>query len=364
MSFVYSKMLVTVNHKKMTKFLNDKRILFISTKYYGYQKEILNGLREAGATVEFYYDDPFDYLSFINSRVLQQKLGKGIKIRAYNKFRSYILQKTSEKQYDFVFVLKGSLITIPFLKSLQAKHPGTIFIQYQWDSINNFHYEHYLPYFDLSFSFDPSDAARIDSIQYLPMFARNEFFGLNKERLKTNQDFDVLFVGTSHSNRLLTIRKLKDILRQHNLKFKFYVYLPFFMGLKGVFLTRRLKRDELMFKTVGKKQLKQLLLRSRYVLDLPSLEQSGITPRALEALAAGCSLITTNESIRDAPFFDEKYITIINPDCLSSLPLILSNRPDTQIQLNLDQYSLNNWLKVIFQTAMNVKKQHILAAQY
>ena len=71
MSFVYSKMLVTVNHKKMTKFLNDKRILFISTKYYGYQKEILNGLREAGATVEFYYDDPFDYLSFINSRVLQ-----------------------------------------------------------------------------------------------------------------------------------------------------------------------------------------------------------------------------------------------------------------------------------------------------
>ena len=193
------------------------------------------------------------------------------------------------------------------------------------------------------------------------MFARDDFFGLNKERLKVKQDFDVSFVGTSHSNRMITIRKLRDILRQHNLKFKFYVYVPFFMGLKGVFLTRRLKRDELMFNTLSKKELKNLLLRSRYVLDLPSPEQSGITPRVLEALASGCSIITTNQSIRDAPFFDDKYISIVNSDRLSSIPSILENRPDTEIQLNLEQYSLSNWLKIIFQTAMNLKRQNIIA---
>ncbi len=79
----------------MERFLSGKKILFISTKYFGYQDEMLKTLIKHGGEVEFYHDDPFDQF---NIRILEHKVGKTIKEAAYNKFRAYVLKKTRGKK--------------------------------------------------------------------------------------------------------------------------------------------------------------------------------------------------------------------------------------------------------------------------
>lgn len=338
----------------MEKFLSNKKILFISTKYFGYDKEIRNSIKQTGAYITFYYDDPFDYLKFINARIVQHKLSAKAKQYAYDKLQFFILRRTRKNKFDFIFFLKGSLLTVPFLTALRAQHPEAIFIQYQWDSIRNYNYQSFLPFFELSFSFDITDAQSNSSIQYLPMFARDEFYELKNKRQTTKQVYDVLFVGSNHSNRLLSMRKLQEQLYLQGYKVKSFVYLPFLVGLNGVFITRQLKKDELMFGAVTKNKLKRLLLATRYVLDLPSPGQTGVTPRALEALASGCSLITTNVFIKEEPFYKEASIKIIDPDTslTNSIAAMLKQPYAIEAQVNVEAYALSNWIKNIFQRAL------------
>ncbi len=181
-----------------------------------------------------------------------------------------------------------------------------------------------MPFFHLSFSFDPVDSMQEGSLKYLPLFALDEFFEIRKQKQLTDQNIDLFFLGANHSSRLVTLRSLKKICRSFGINCKFYVYLPFLMGLKGVLITGKLKPEEMMFKIISKNRLKKFLTKSSYVLDLPSPLQAGLTIRVFEALASGCKLITTNRHIRMEPFFDENYISVVDKENLHKIPEIIS----------------------------------------
>lgn len=333
----------------MSRFLTHKKILFITTQFYGYEKAIIKGMRDQGAEVKVFFDDP---VSYTKMKFLKSSISSSMRTRVNRFYRGYLINKTSHLQFDYIFVLKGSIMSEPFLETLHRQHPNALFISYQWDSLTNFPYDRFIRFFDVTFTFDPADAERIPTLTYLPTFALDEFFELAKTRHLVKQSLDVSFVGSNHSNRLQILRSLKIKLRKQKLTHRFYVYLPFIVGIKSVLLTRRMKPDEFTLGPLSRKRYKSLLLRSRFVLDLPSPKQSGVSLRTYEALASGCGLITTSKEIAQEKFYNEKHIFIVDPENLKDQVSAVLKQPYVSTQLlDFNEYSLSSWIRKIFSIA-------------
>ena len=333
----------------MSRFLENKKILLVTTQFYGYEQKIITAIRNQGAELTVYFDDP---VSYTRLKFLKNWISSGTRTRVNRFYRGYIIKYTRKKHFDYIFFLKGSIMSEPFLQTLRRQHPNALMIQYQWDSLANFNYAHLIKNFDISFTFDQGDAARVPALTYLPTFALDEFFDLAEQRKKMKQDIDVSFVGSNHSDRLKLLRKLRTTLDKQKLIHKFYVYLPFIVSFKSAFITRRMKPGEIMWKPISRKKYKNLLLRSRYVLDLPSPKQSGVSLRTYEALASGCTFITTSKTLDDEPFFDEKNVIVVEAETLDkSVPAILKQSAGNEAGLLFEEYSLTAWVKKLFTIA-------------
>ena len=342
----------------MSRFLSGKKILFITTQFYGYEKAIIQSLKDHGATLTIYYDDP---VSYTRIKFLKNAISRGTRTLVNRRYRAYILRKTSQRKFDYIFFLKGSIMSEPLLKSLRANHPGALLIQYQWDSLTNFNYAHLIHCFDISYTFDKADADRVPSLTYLPTFALDEFFDIYHKKQGSKEDLDISFVGSNHSDRLQILRRLRSKLKKVGLAYRFYVYLPVMVGIKSVLVTRKMKREEFMIGPLSKTKYKNLLLRSRYVLDLPSPKQTGVSLRTYEALASGCGLITTSKTIAQEPFFNDKHIFVVEPDALEkSIPEILQQNIINDQFLSFEEYSLSAWVKKVFTIAEEEHQKKLL----
>ena len=330
----------------MTMGLSGKKILFITTQFYGYEKAIIRSLKDHGADLQVYYDDP---VSYTRIKFLKSAISRGTRTFVNRHYRAYILRKTAPRKFDYIFFLKGSIMSEPFLKALRSNHPGALLIQYQWDSLANFNNAHLIHCFDVSYTFDKADAERVPALTYIPTFALDEFFDIHNKKQSKKEDLDVSFVGSNHSDRLQILRNLRRKLKKAGFAYRFYLYLPILVSLKSVLITRKMKREEFTMGPLSRRKYKKLLLRSRYVLDLPSPKQTGVSLRTYEALASGCGLITTSKTISQEPFFDEKHIFIVEPDFLNeSIPALLRREHSHDPLLSFDEYSLSSWVKKIF----------------
>ena len=342
----------------MSRFLSGKKILFVTTQFFGYEKAIIRSLKEHGATLTIFYDDP---VSYTRIKFLKNAISRGTRTLVNRRYRAFILRKTAQRKFDYILFLKGSIMSEPMLKSLRSNHPGALLIQYQWDSLANFNYAHLIPHFDISYTFDKADADRVPSLTYLPTFALDEFFDIYHQKQGVKQNIDISFVGSNHSDRLQILRRLRAKLKKLGLACRFYVYLPVMVGVKSVLITKRMKREEFMMGPLSKTKYKKLLLRSRYVLDLPSPKQTGVSLRTYEALASGCGLITTSKDIAQEPFFDDKHIFIVEPDTLEmSVPGVLEQNIINDRSLSFEEYSLSAWVKKVFMIAEEKNKQRML----
>lgn len=345
----------------MTPFLANKKILFITTQFYGYEKAIIQGLRDHGAEVKVFFDDP---VSYTRLKFLKSSISRDMRTKVNRFYRGYLINKTIHLHFDYIFVLKGSIMSEPFLETLHRQHPGALFISYQWDSLTNFPYERFVRFFDVTFTFDPADAERVPALTYLPTFALDEFFELATRRHKVKQSIDVSFVGSNHSNRLQMLRGLRLKLKKHKLTHRFYVYLPLIVGLKSVLLTRRMKPNEFTMGPLSRKKYKSTLLRSRFVLDLPSPKQSGVSLRTYEALASGCGLITTSKEIAQERFYNDQHIFIVDPENLKEkVPALLKQDYVSTQLLDFNEYSLSSWIRKVFTIAESKRKIEALAEE-
>lgn len=341
----------------MARLLENKKILFITTQFYGYEKKIIRAIREQGADLKVYFDDP---VSYTRLKFLKNWISPKTRSKVNRFYRGHIIKKTAQLHFDYIFILKGSIMSEPFINTLRRQHPSALLIQYQWDSLTNFNYERFVGLFDINFTFDHADAARVPALTYLPTFALDEFFELAKKRKAVTQDIDISFVGSNHSDRLKILRDLRSKLDKHNLKHKFYVYLPFIVSFKSAFITRRMKPSEIMWKSLSRNKYKNLLLRSRYVLDLPSPKQSGVSLRTYEALASGCTFITTSKTVD----FNHKNIVVVDQETLNkSIPEILQQPQSDHATLSFEEYSLTAWVRKVFTIAADARKAKIARAE-
>ena len=116
--------------------------------------------------------------------------------------------KEINDEVDIIFLIHGDLLNKDFMEFLKKKYNKSIFVMYQWDSVkNNKNIPFLAKYFHKVFSFDREDCKNF-GYYYLPNF----YISSIKNNSSNENNYDLLFVGKGHTDRIYFLNKIKESL--------------------------------------------------------------------------------------------------------------------------------------------------------
>ncbi len=290
--------------------LKGKKILFLSVSFFKYERAIANRLCEMGAEVDFYDERPSNS-NFSKGIIRFNKKLYHAKISSYYKT---ILKEIENKEYDYFLLIKGEATPSFFLEKIKHDRPGMEMIYYNFDPLGEYPtLISHLEYFDKKFTFEYHDSVAYN-LSFRPLFYVDEYKNLNNHIYSF--DYDIIFIGSAHTDRYIVGEKVKSMADKLGLKAFFYYYA---MG-KIAFRLKKLVDNsleqfdlkKLSFEKLNHQQIISFYQKTKTVLDINKPFQHGLTIRTFEVLAGGRKLITTNADIRNYPFYSPDNILIID----------------------------------------------------
>jgi hypothetical protein len=328
----------------MDNFLQNKKILFLTTNFFQYEKSIIQEMEKLGATVDFYDERPSN-----------NNFGKGV-IRVAprlfswktNRYYNQILSDTKDKKYDFFLLIKGEATPLSFLKKFRKQHPESSCIFYAYDSVEE--YPKFLKlqqYFDKVFTFEARDSQKYNW-HFRPLF----YIDAYQTKVTTHKIYDLSFVGSAHTDRYFISEKIEKELHKNKLSSFFYYYAPsrIIFYLKRIFDSHFKKFDIRKINTqpLSHESISKIYQQSIAILDINKPFQFGMSMRPFESLAAERKLVTTNPEIIHYPFYNPNNILIIDRE----QPNIPKDFFQTEFQPlpkeQLEMLTIQSWLEGIF----------------
>lgn len=325
--------------------LKEKRILFFTASFLGFQDDIKNALENMGAEVDW-FDERVGESTFTKTLV---RINRDVMAMKINCYYEKIIQSTKDISYDYVFFVNVEAATQSIIESLRRLHPSAKFILYEWDSIvNNKNARNLIGLFDETWSFDKNDCEKF-KMNFLPLFYNNEY-----ARVKNIEDYQysVMFIGTTHSDRYRFVKIIEDQVDGKNFNWFYFpsrlLYLK--MWIQDKFFRKNSKLSDFRFKALPKSELLNIVEQSKIILDAQHPKQTGLTMRTLETLGAKRKLITTNSYVKEYDFYRPQNILVVD----RNKPIIPQDFVESEYEeLPSDiynKYSLDSWLKTIFHT--------------
>ncbi len=323
--------------------LAGKNILFFSPEFFGYAKAITAELLRLGSNVDAYDTRPDNStLTKVGLRIAPFLLANRT-----NTYHKEILGRC-QKQYDYVFVIRGEGMNSSILKSYRTAFPDAKFVYYTYDALSENHLTlEFEPYFDRLASFDPLDCATHSFLEYQPLFYIPKYASVPNTPFATRA-YDVSSIGTFRLDRYETIKRIDGIL-EPNLKRYYFHYHPSQVIFNTFKLFSRAYREvnpaELHFQSLAANAVADVLTESKVVIDVQKLHQRGLTMRTIEMLGANRKLITTNSQVKTHDFYNPNNICVVNP----LEPVIPGNFFSIPYQApafeTRKKYSLASWLE-------------------
>ncbi|MBP2618037.1 hypothetical protein [Chryseobacterium jejuense] len=328
--------------------LKGKNILFFLVKNFGGYNLIIDKLKSYGANTIHYDERPASNNFTKGILRVAPRLIKNDIIKYYNS----ILKDLDKTKLDYVLVIRGEVVPAFFLRKIKEINPNCILIFYNWDSFKNTpNTSNHLDLYDKSFSFDLEDAKKFN-INFLPLFYYDQFKAdLNDS---TGKKYDLLFLGTAHSDRYIIANKLSKWCETNGLT----AFNYFFMQGKLVYFIKRIidptfkKFDykKLSFNSLTTLEMVEFYKQSKVILDINHPYQTGLTMRTFEAIGANKKLITTNSEIKKYPFYNENNFYIIDREKLV-LDKAFFEKDFQPLENSLYQkLSIEGWLESLFTT--------------
>lgn len=328
--------------------LHHKNILFFSAQAFGYQNEIRAEMERMGAHVDYFDERPAN--SFVVKAMI--RINRNLLARYIDRYHERIIEGTKDRKYDYVFFIKGESVSVANLEKIKKLHPGAKLIIYHWDSIaNNRNALRILPVFDRSFSFDKPDCEKL-GIRFLPLFYLRDYAHI--ARPKTDYRYDLMFVGTVHSDRYELLRRTLEPIEKTGCRCFTYMFfqsriLYWKMKLQNKSLRNTSPRD-FCFVPLAKSELIDLYRQSQAVIDIQHPKQTGLTMRCIETIGARRKLITTNRHIREYDFFDPNNILVIDRKH-PTVTLEFLRTPYREIPAEIyNRYRIDHWIETIFES--------------
>lgn len=327
--------------------IQDKKILFLSVQTFNYEKAIADELKKNGALVDYYDERPSN--SIFTKGIIRLK--KSLINKRIKDYYEDILDNSQGKKYDFLFVIKGEVVPVFFLEKFKSQNPECYCIFYTWDSFKNYQNpKNILPFFDKSFTFDTDDAKKFN-LYFRPLFYLNEYQEVKKEA-SLNSKYDLLFLGTAHSDRYLISNTLVKWCLENDLTSFAYYY----MQGKLVFMFKKIfdksfkafDEKKLSFKSLNLDEIIELYKNTNVILDIHHPEQKGLTMRTFETLGAGKKLITTNHEIKQYSFYNKNNIFLIDRNKPEVNKAFFEAKYEEISSEYTDAMSVKGWLETLF----------------
>ena len=280
------------------------------------------------------------------------RINRNLLARYIDRYHARIIERTKNRKYDYVFFIKGESVSVENLNKIKELHPEAKLIIYHWDSIaNNRNALRILPVFDRAFSFDKPDCEKL-GIRFLPLFYLRDYEKIGRQ--EPDYRYDLLFVGTVHSDRYGLLRRVSGQIERAGGRCFAYMFfqsrvLYWKMKLQNKSLRGTSVRD-FRFAPLPKAGLLDLYRKSRAVIDIQHPRQTGLTMRCIETMGAKRKLITTNGHIAEYDFYDPNNILIVdrqNP----VVPSGFTASPYRDIPAETyDRYRIDRWLETILKS--------------
>ena len=282
-----------------------KDALLLAPNFMGYDKCIENALMERynvkRVNNEFFLPDMqarFDGIPFINRQIrkLKHSAKRDMEKIAEDYTEKYLeLVSLEEKKYDLVICINGHYLSDDFYKQLRNRNKDAPFVLFLWDDISNILRSDHLLFFDRVFSYNIEDCKN-RGLRYLPMFTQKVDIAESIDY--SMRKYDIAVVGTAHQSRLRFIERLYRLYKE---SFQFFIYF-YHPNNKVDFFGHD--------KPMDYSEYMEVLRNSRTVIDFPSENQTGPTTRFFDAMLTGTKVVTTNEHIRQYPFFNDNVCVI------------------------------------------------------
>jgi hypothetical protein len=290
--------------------LGGRSLLLVSPRFFGYEMRIVAHIQGRGGAARWIDERPG---TSALTRGLTRMSPAAMSPVAERYYHRVLRDLEGQRFTDILFVSPESC-TARVIRRFRVQFPTARILLYMWDSFENKGRTSppaFISLFDRAASFDPVDADRF-GIQFRPLFYCNEAGG---DRT-SDSEFAFSFVGTIHSDRYRILRSLCRQAEEARLRYFFY---PFLQSRLVYWLYRSTRREflgtsqaDFHFDPLPYPEVLRVLESSMAIIDIEHPRQRGLTMRTLEVLGSGKKLVTTNELVRDYPFFSSDRICIID----------------------------------------------------
>lgn len=317
-----------------------KKILLIMPEFYNYEKEIIEELHKKYAVdfIKMYLTNIF-IIIFIKTF---KKIFKNFEVKFYYFYFKFLLKSKYNKKYDYILVINGENIgekLTKYLKSNYLTNNGKM-VLHIWTPISRHPIlEKTYKLYDRVSSFEKEDCKKYGLI------FRTNFYSSMLEEIKQNDKksvYDFIFVGQFRLERYLFIKKFMNL----NSNGFYYLYHNFFTFIIFKIIKKEYKNvsfKDLKFTQLSRKNMYELMQKSKCILDDTDVNQNGLTQRIFDALYLEKKIITTNKKIKEYEFYNKNNVSVINPQ-----DIIIDKDFFTKEflkEINLNNYSLKNWCK-------------------
>lgn len=173
-----------------------------------------------------------------------------------------------------------------------------------------------------------------DSEKYNIRLRKTSFYFPCFVQEKRETKYDMIFVGKDKGRGKMLL-KLKEYLDGNGLRTKFLITSDGKFAHKKKYYQSEVSYD----------QIATWISESRSVLNVAMENQHGITVRDMECLFNKVKLVTTNQHIREAEFYNEKNMYILDDGNWSGLLVFLKTEYDDSKKVDLKKYSLEEAIK-------------------
>ncbi|MFA4870261.1 MAG: hypothetical protein WC623_18830 [Pedobacter sp.] len=319
--------------------LSNKKVLFIGPVFHDYHILIKENLIALGAEVTFYPERKYGNIFKIINNFFNKSL-KTYQNHHYNQ----VFEKFDVSSFDYLFVIRGFMLSKEFLVKFRDRSPKAIMIMYQWDSNKTNCFSHLIPLFDKVYSFDFADCKQHLSLSYLPLFFTDDV-SRNARSNVEHKKYDFFFMGWFFPERYEAVLKFIEFSSKNGFSVKAFLYMPFTSYIKERLLGRKLNREIVSLKPMPRREYLNILVNSKIMVDVSSPNQTGLSMRVIEAMASNTKILTNNHNIKnDTQIYSKEYVAFfneLNPEINESFLLSeVSNKPNL--------LSLQKWLVNIF----------------
>ena len=286
-----------------------QRVLMFCVSFFGYEKRIADAIRDADYEVDLFDERPDN--GFVAKTCVRYNIG--VYRPAIRRHVESIIAANSDKDYQYVLVVKGEAINEDCVTLLRQAYPRAKFVLYLWDSVANIpDCENRMKCYDRVLTFDSEDAEKYG----IPMLSLP--YDKNAAGYADGREYryDVTFVGTAHSVRPRVVKQVQRWCEENGRTCFTYFYSPHML----VYLLNKLTNPdykwismkEVHFEPLSAEKMNEIYASSRCVMDIEHPKQSGATTRPIEMLPMKKKVITTNPHVREFPFFNRNNFLVID----------------------------------------------------